>query len=82
MSDIVAQMHYHRTGKLETDSSQIGLWIEQNTKTRQMQRPDKDKCKEKTEWQRTEIQSSEFRGDRVLGRLGRLKAIREQYENR
>ena len=26
-SDIVAQMHYHRTGKLETDSSQIGLWI-------------------------------------------------------
>ena len=41
MSDIVAQMHYHRTGKLETDSSQIGLWIEQNTKTRQMQRPGK-----------------------------------------
>ena len=40
------------------------------------------KTAEKTEWQRTEIQSSEFRGDRVLGRLGRLKAIPEQYENR
>ena len=43
---------------------------------------DQTKTAEKTEWQRTEIQSSEFRGDRVLGRLGRLKAIREQYENR
>ena len=38
-SDIVAQMHYHRTGKLETDSSQIGLWIDKthpaNAKRRQ-----------------------------------------------
>ena len=32
-----------------------------------MQRPGKDQTKtaEKTEWQRTEIQSSEFRGNRV-----------------
>ena len=29
-SDIVAQMHYHRTGKLETDSSQIGLWLDKD----------------------------------------------------
>jgi len=50
----------------------------QNTKTRQVN----TNAAEKTEWQRTEIQSSEFRGDRVLGRLGRLKAIPEQYENR
>ena len=60
-SDIVAQMHYHRTGKLETDSSQIGLWIEQNTKTRQMQRPDKDKCKCSREDRVAEDRDSEFR---------------------
>ena len=29
-SDIVAQMHYHRTGKLETDSSQIGLLLDKD----------------------------------------------------
>ena len=29
-SDIVAQMHYHRRGKLETDSSQIGIWLDKD----------------------------------------------------
>ena len=29
-SDIVAQMHFHRTGKLDTESTQIGIWLDKN----------------------------------------------------
>ena len=29
-TDIIGQMHFHRRGKLETDSSQIGIWLDKD----------------------------------------------------